>query len=380
MPKMQDDLLVQLTARLAMAAVWSNTTESCDELSTTALTLARNVKNPVTKAYALRARHGALWGPERFQERRKLISELGELSHASGDAEIALMYRILNITALLEQGDIPRVDREILEYTTLSNNLQLPHAKWYISLYLAMRALLEGQYENAKTAANQFLKLGNRVQDSNAPQSFGAQLILHLWENNQLDAISNLLEGFLSEHPTMPAWKCVASFFYSEQNNREGVQIFNAFAELGFDNIPLDETWAIAVQMLINTCCNARDSSRAEQLYDLSLPGKMHHTIVGYGVMSWGSRARELGNLASLMGRFDEAEEHLELAIAQNRKTGAAPWVARSQYDYAQMLARQRDPAYKDRIRELVADAQQAADLLGMVRLKLQIADLIKEL
>jgi hypothetical protein len=80
------------------------------------------------------------------------------------------------------------------------------------------------------------------------------------------------------------------------------------------------------------------------------------------------------------MGRFDEAEEHLELAIAQNRKTGAAPWVARSQYDYAQMLARQRDPAYKDRIRELVADAQQAADLLGMVRLKLQIADLIKEL
>jgi tetratricopeptide (TPR) repeat protein len=239
---------------------------------------------------------------------------------------------------------------------------------------------MEGRYTDAKTAANQFLELGNRVQDSNAPQGFGAQLVLHLWEDNQLDAISILLDGFLAEHPMMSAWKCAASFFYSEQNNRDGVQIFNTFAELGFDNIPLDETWAIAIQMLINTCCNVGDSRRAEQLYDLSLPGKMHHTIVGYGVMSWGSRARELGKLASLMGRFDEASEHFELAIAQNRKTGAAPWAARSQYDCAKMLAQQRDPAHKNRIRELVAEAQQAANLLGMVRLKLQVADLIKEL
>jgi hypothetical protein len=80
------------------------------------------------------------------------------------------------------------------------------------------------------------------------------------------------------------------------------------------------------------------------------------------------------------MGRFEEAGEHFELAIAQNRKTGAAPWVAHSQFDYAKMLARQRDSAHKGRIRELVAEAQQAANLLGMVRLKLQIADLVREL
>ena len=379
-PKLQGELLVQVTARLAMAAVWSSTPGNCDKLSATAIALARDVQNPVTRAYALRARHGALWGPERFDERRQLISELGKISRSTGDAEIALMYRILNITALLERGDISRVDREILEYTTLSNSLQLPHSRWYVSLYLAMRALMEGRYENAKTAADQFLELGSRVHDSNAPQSFGAHLILRLWEKNQLDAISNLLAGFISEHPTMSAWKCVASFFYSENNNVDGTSIFNSFAELGFENIPLDETWAIAVQMLINTCCNIGDSSRAEQLYDLSLPGKMHHTIVGYGVMSWGSRARELGNLASLMGRFEEAAEHFELAISQNRKTGGAPWVARSQYDYARMLARQRNPKHKGRIRELVAEAQQAANMLGMVRLKLQIADLIKAL
>jgi hypothetical protein len=80
------------------------------------------------------------------------------------------------------------------------------------------------------------------------------------------------------------------------------------------------------------------------------------------------------------MGRFEEAGEHFELAIAQNQKTGAAPWVARSQYDYAHMLVRQRDSAHRDRIRALATEARRTANRLGMVRLKLQIAELMKEL
>ena len=149
---------------------------------------------------------------------------------------------------------------------------------------------------------------------------------------------------------------------------------------MGSRNFPKNETWAIAMSMLSIASINLRDCDRANELYNFLCQEGRTSQLLGYGVMSFGSRARELGNLASLMGRFDEAAEHFELAIAQNRKTGAAPWVAHSQFDYAQMLARQRDPAHTGRIRELVAEAQQAANLLGMVRLKLQIADLIKEL
>ena len=238
---------------------------------------------------------------------------------------------------------------------------------------------MEGRYESATMAANQFHELGSRVQDSNASQSFGGHVVVRLWENNQLTALLNLLSQFITEHPKMSAWKCASSFFYSENNELEGARIFDSFAELGFDSIPLDETWATAIQMLTGTCCNIGDSKRAEELYDLFLPGKMHHTIVGYGVMSFGSRARELGNLAGLMGRFEDAEEHFELAITQNQKTGATPWVAHSQFDFARMLSGQRNPARKERTRELVAEAQQTADLLGMARLKVQIADFLKD-
>jgi tetratricopeptide (TPR) repeat protein len=291
-----------------------------------------------------------------------------------------LMYRVLNITALLEGGEMDEVDHEIIEYTKLAHDLQLPHAQWYVSLFHAMRLLMRGSFEEAGVAAQNFLELGNRVKDRNAPQSFGSHLILRRWEENALEEVIPALRLLIADNPKTLAWKCVLLFCLSELQHSETKLVFEALAQEGFEKIPQNETWAIAMSMLSIASINLRDCDRADELYKLSLPGRMHFTIVGYGVMSFGSRARELGNLASLMGRFDEAGEHFDLAIAQNRKTGAAPWVARSQYDYARMLARQRDPAHKGRIRELIADAQQAANLLGMVRLKLQIADLIKEL
>ena len=148
-------------------------------------------------------------------------------------------------------------------------------------------------------------------------------------------------------------------------------------ANQGLESIPQNETWAIAIYMLCNACLNVRDAESANQLYDLYLPGEMHFTIVGYGVMYWGSRARELGNLASLMGRFDEAEEHLELAISQNSKTGAVPWVARSQYDLARMLLRRGDPKDRQRARDLAEAAHRTACRLPMEKLERDTTELL---
>ncbi len=378
--KSEVKLHVQLAARLALDAVWSDSPDRCEEISTSALNLAEGINDPATKAYALSARHGALWGPDQFNRRQQLIAEIGNLSDEANDAEITLMYRVLNITALLEAGNMERVDNEIAEYTKLAQDLQLPHAQWYVSLFHAMRLLMRGNFEKAETAAQKFLELGNRVEDRNAPQGFGAQLILRRWEENAIGEIIPALKLLISENPKTLAWKCVLAFCLSELKSSEAQLVFDALAHDGFDKLPQNETWAIAMSMLSIASINLLDCERASELYELSLPGREHFTIVGYGVMSFGSRARELGNLASLMGRFEEAEEHFELSISQNRRTGAVPWVAHSQYDYAQMLMLQRNPARLDQIRGLVAEAQRVASQLGMVRLKLQIAELIKEL
>jgi hypothetical protein len=80
------------------------------------------------------------------------------------------------------------------------------------------------------------------------------------------------------------------------------------------------------------------------------------------------------------MRRFEEAEGHFELAVSQNAKTGAVPWVARSQFDYARMLIRKGDPKEKQRARELAEAAQRVARRLPMERLTLETAELIQQI
>ncbi len=380
LPKSEVELRAQLTARLAMDAVWSDSPERCDQLSLAALGLARGVRDPETHAYAVTARHGALWGPERFEERRQLIAEIGELARIVSNAEFSLMYRVLNISALLEAGEIPELDRQILAYTQLAEELKLPHAQWFVSLFRAMRALMEGRFEAADTGAQEFLELGNRVQDNNAPQSFGVHFMQRRWEENRIEDVIDPARSFVSAYPAILAWRCVLLFFEAELGSPGVAEAFESLAEIGFENIPRNETWGIATSMLSNACVNLGDVERAQQLYELILPGKLHFTIVGYGVMYWGSRARELGNLASLMRRFEEAEGHFELAVSQNAKTGAVPWVARSQFDYARMLIRKGDPKEKQRARELAEAAQRVARRLPMERLTLETAELIQQI
>ena len=66
-----------------------------------------------------------------------------------------------------------------------------------------------------------------------------------------------------------------------------------------------------------------------------------------------GSLARELGLLATALGRLDDADRHFADAIAANDAMGALPWLARAQADHARMLRARGDPADRERADEL---------------------------
>jgi hypothetical protein len=51
-----------------------------------------------------------------------------------------------------------------------------------------------------------------------------------------------------------------------------------------------------------------------------------------------GSVSRYLGILASVLECWDVASDHFEDALEMNRRMGASPWVAHTEFDYARML------------------------------------------
>jgi hypothetical protein len=87
-----------------------------------------------------------------------------------------------------------------------------------------------------------------------------------------------------------------------------------------------------------------------------------------YMTLSIGSADRQLGLLATLMDRFDDAERHFAAALDMNARLRARPALALTQRDYAAMLMRRNGPGDRERARELLDAALATAREIGMAK------------
>jgi tetratricopeptide (TPR) repeat protein len=81
-----------------------------------------------------------------------------------------------------------------------------------------------------------------------------------------------------------------------------------------------------------------------------------------------GSLALPLAIAATRLGRWDEAAEYFEQALAMNDRMGARPYVVRTRRAYAAMLLERNAPGDAARAAELVVAALAEAERLGMAR------------
>jgi class 3 adenylate cyclase len=109
-----------------------------------------------------------------------------------------------------------------------------------------------------------------------------------------------------------------------------------------------------------------RDGRRAAILYERLRPYAARQLVVGNTWLCWGSASRPLGMLAATMGNWEEAERHFEDALAFDEKVGNRPYLARSQYEYADMLQERGLPEGREKPLGLVNQALATFEELGM--------------
>ena len=113
---------------------------------------------------------------------------------------------------------------------------------------------------------------------------------------------------------------------------------FEHLAKDEFRLVPRDWNWLPSMFVLAEVCAELGEVEHAEILYRLLAPYASHNAMLGY-VYSYGSVAFALGKLATVLGRFDDAEAHFEAALRANRTIRAAVWLAHTQYELAQHAA-----------------------------------------
>jgi len=108
------------------------------------------------------------------------------------------------------------VDGEIAAHARLAAKLREPLYLWFSALWKAMRALLEGRFDEAERLAEQALGVGQRMKTENASRAYWGQVTVVRREQGRLDELEPWIRGAVEQNPGLAAWRCGLASVYSE--------------------------------------------------------------------------------------------------------------------------------------------------------------------
>jgi tetratricopeptide (TPR) repeat protein len=273
----------------------------------------------------------------------------------------------------LELGDIQAADVAIAAYYRLAEEARQPFYRYVSTGFQAMRALLDGRFAEAERLAQQALAFGQQAQVENADGVFGIQMFLLRREQGRLAELAPAVRYFVRQH-TATAWRPGLALIYSELGLVQEARVeFEHLAQHDFTDLPRDGLWLTCITYLAEVCVFLQDTARAATLYRLLHPYAGRNVSVGGAVACYGAASRYLGMLATTMARWDEAEQHFQEAMAMNTRTGARPWLAHTQHDYAAMLLARGQPEDRVQAMTLLEEALATARELGMRALEARL-------
>ncbi|MGH7964450.1 MAG: tetratricopeptide repeat protein [Candidatus Binatia bacterium] len=367
-------LRVRVLSRLAASLTFSPFADRRAALSRQAVEMARRLGDTTTLALALSARNVVLWGPDTPTERLALATESVQLAETVARQDIAIEGHFLRLISALELGDVLTTDVEIRTFIRLAEELRQPFCLWPATVLHTMQALRAGRFTEAEHLAQEALALGQRAQSPNAMLVFGVHFTRLQHERGRVQEITDTIKSMVETYPTIPAWRAVLTFFYSELGRTaEARSEFERLAAQDFIDFPRNQEWLVGMANFADVTAFLGDTHRAALLYEMLLPYAERNVVAGPAVDCYGSVSRYLGRLATTLSHWEAATRHFTKALAMDTRLGAKPFVARTQYEYASMLLVRGLPEQREQAQALLDSALTTTTELGMKRLEEQI-------
>lgn len=379
LPEGDSRIRARLMARLGGALRDQRSREEQDRLSREAVEVARRIGEPATLSYALEGRFAATWWPENPQERLAVANEIVRVAREADDGERLVGGLDWQSIALMELGDVAGVDAALEAEAPIVEELRQP-AQWWILLHTrAMRFLLDGRFEEAEGLIADALNAGETSQRWDAVFGYRIQLYALRREQGRVAEVEGIIARSVVEYATRAIFPTLMAHLHGELGRpTESRAVFEGLAAGDFADLRRDNDWLFGMSHLAEVADALGDVRRAELLYELLLPFAGRRVATA-GEVCTGSVSRPLGLLASMTGRWDEAERHFEEALQLNREMGARPWVAHTQHAYARMLLARDGTGDRDHASDLLADARQTSLELDMRALGDKIEALLVE-
>jgi len=160
----EPDLLVRVLAGLAVERYYAGDPDACDEPSSRAVELARDVGDPTLLALALDLRFVALWRPDRMPYLATIADEMVHLARAQLPEPTLFVATFLRLVARLTLGDVEGARGDEAACTEIAGRLRQPSLLVMFAAHRAMRAGLDGDADEARRRTDEGLALYRRTQ------------------------------------------------------------------------------------------------------------------------------------------------------------------------------------------------------------------------
>jgi predicted ATPase len=341
-----------LLARLSVAATTSETMEVARRRAEEAVELARQLGEPALLGQALAALNDAYGGPAHTVARRENADTIVELALTAGDRALELLGYRFRIVADLEVGDVAAVDRTIVTFARLADQLRQPLLSWYVPLFQGMRALMMADLDAADRHRAEVAAAAEATGSRNATL-LAAALGFGIDVQCRRETSPDLMDEFGDVDPA--EWGSFAAGLamvsWHGGNHARARDLLDLYAATGFARLGDDSDYLVSLLCFGRVAAALGESTPAAILYELFLPHAGLWVVDGIAACCWAPVDLELGRLALTLGRDDDARMHLASARRDIERTGAAQLA-----EEADSLAQRCGPAERPRVQAETSD------------------------
>lgn len=363
--------MVLLESRLASELYFSDEPGRARALAHRALGRSRAVGDDGAFVAAAAVVHDSLGvGQTSLDDQLAASSELLERARRSGSMQALLSAHRARVIDLLASGDIVGVDAEIVAFERVAGPRATPSQRWWLGVWSAMRALLDGNHPLAEERALATFATGERPFASLAFTNLSFLLFFVRREQGRLAEMEQSTREYAASRADIPAIRVALVFLLAELERVDEAR--SALSSFDSDALTRlhDRNWPASWFQLARAALLVGDVDLASTLLTAEHRPLERCVQISLGTVCLGATDLAEAWLWHTVGDLDAADERYRSAAEVNARIGARSWLAQTRADHGRLLLDRGAPGDRDEAARLLKLASTAAETIGLATLE----------
>jgi tetratricopeptide (TPR) repeat protein len=328
------------------------------------------VLNDVTNPVAL---------PQLLEQSLEWSAEALTRAERAGDPVLLFWAAHTRANTVLRAGDVDEMDPCCEIFWSIAERLDQPILNWSGAYMRALRAQLAGNTDEAEAFAKEARRIGTAGGEPDAPIFYASQIAAvrrqrGTWDGRMIPVMEQLIDTLPDLKEQIAA--ALALDYVDAGRLDDAHHLLDQFAATDFELRADPVTWLHTTIHYAAVALGCRDTTIAARLFARLEPFANQvptNTVFAFEPVSY-----YLGELATVVGRYDQADAYFAQSAAFNDRADAKFFAATTNLAWGKLLIARGGPGDTERARHLLTLAHADAAAHGYARVQRQAAEALE--